>query len=461
MKNLIFPYTQDMKKLSLLILIALVSPVLLPIGESFHTVKRYTYASEEQVQELSFREVLEPTASLGTTTSATFWKESTGTLRFSSPQDMFVVKIPKVFPLEPGAGNIQITLRANGESFPLALDLDGDSRREDFYYTEPIFLEKTREVSYIIETKNTLHIPAISLVGLDTESHSTSVAFGVTEAGAAIGGNPNIMKRSEWGADETLRYADSPRWKAVFAKLEAEKDKPKSEATLKYEEKVRNIGSYLTTNFPEQEKAIETVREENGHELVWPIQRTKKVERIVIHHTAEGNQKNRDDLTLIRGIYYYHAIVRGWGDIGYNYLVGQRGQIYEGRAGGDYTAAAHAVWNNKSSVGVSFMGNFTTDNVVVEQENTLKQIVEHLSKKYGIDIHKTSTGHKECSSKESCLLKDFAVPNLSGHKEVGFTSCPGDNLFALVENLRKVETASIGRKYTLHPNHDSIQIASL
>lgn len=93
------------------------------------------------------------------------------------------------------------------------------------------------------------------------------------------------------------------------------------------------MNSYLAKNFAEQDLVVETIRNENGHDLVWPIQKTKKVERIIIHHTADDNRTEKDDLAMIRGIYYYHTVVRGWGDIGYNYLVGQRGQIYEGRAG--------------------------------------------------------------------------------------------------------------------------------
>lgn len=181
---------------------------------------------------------------------------------------------------------------------------------------------------------------------------------------------------------------------------------------------------------------------------------------MTIHHTAENNQTNKDDLALIRGIYYYHTIVRGWGDIGYNYLVGQRGQIYEGRAGGDYNVAAHALWNNKSSVGVSVMGNFMVDSVVAEQEQAVKDAIEYLSKKYGIDIHKTSIGHKECKD-DSCLLSDFSVPNLTGHREIGFTSCPGDNLFVLLNDIRKTETASIGRTPIVNPAYRSTQVASI
>lgn len=245
--------------------------------------------------------------------------------------------------------------------------------------------------------------------------------------------------------------------------MEAEKDIPKSAATLKYEEKVRNISMYLKTNFPEQNTTVDMVTEENGHPLVWPIEKTKKVERIIIHHTAENNPSSKDDLALIRGIYYYHAVVRGWGDIGYNYLIGQRGKIYEGRAGGDYVAGAHAVWNNKSTVGVSVMGNFMQDSVVSEQQQSLANIVTHLAQKYGIDTHKTSIGHKECATSD-CLIKDFPVANLSGHRDVGSTSCPGTNLYSLVESTRLTDTVTKGLTYrenTHITNVQSMKVASV
>lgn len=449
-----------MKKLAFLVLLALLVPIFSPIGESFHVAKKYSYSSEEQVRELDFANIPEPTASIGATAKpVALWKRAIGNVAFASAQNMFTMKIPKNFAIEAGDNPIRISITAEGKTFPLSIDLDGDGRNTEFYYTEPVFLDKTSQISYVVETKIDIQVPGVSVVGLDTDAGSLHIAFSAPTAEAASG-DPSIIKRADWGADESLRYADSPQWKKVFEKEEANKDKPKSDATLKYEAKVRDIRSHLATDFPEQDKAIEMVASESGHPLVWPIEKTKQVERIVIHHTAENNQSNRDDLTLIRGIYYYHTIVRGWGDIGYNYLVGQRGQIYEGRAGGDYNVAAHALWNNKSSVGVSVMGNFMTDAVVAEQEQAVKGIIEYLSVKYGIDIHKTSIGHKECK-KDGCLTEDFASPNLSGHRDVGFTSCPGTNLFAIVGNIRKTETASMGRTLTVNPNYTSIKLASM
>ena len=450
-----------MRKLTSIILIAFIVPIFFPIGESFRVIKKYTYSSEDQTENLQFREINESSASTdGKLKSIVLWKQATGVAHFSSTQDMFTVQIPKTFSVQPGDNPVRIYITVDGKKIPLSIDLDEGPKYEPYYYTEPVFLDKSNQISYVIETKTNVEISAISIIGLDTDANSLHMAFGSDIAIAASSKNPNIISRADWGTDETLRYADNPRWKTIFAKLEAEKDKPKSDATLAYEAKNQTIASHLATLFPEQDRIIEKINVEDGHELVWPITKTKQVERIAIHHTTENNLGNRDDLSLIRGIYYYHTVVRGWGDIGYNYLIGQRGQIYEGRAGGDYVVAAHVLWNNKSTVGVSIMGNFMLDSVITEQENAVKEVIEYLSKKYGIDIHKTSIGHKECS-KNGCFINDFSSPNLVGHREIGFTSCPWDNLFSLVENIRETETVSLGRNLVINPNYDSTKIASL
>ena len=64
--------------------------------------------------------------------------------------------------------------------------------------------------------------------------------------------------------------------------------------------------------FPNTEKFVSVLRYENGHRLVWPIQKTRQVNRIVIHHTAESLDKQASDEVYLRDIYKYHAITRGW-----------------------------------------------------------------------------------------------------------------------------------------------------
>lgn len=66
----------------------------------------------------------------------------------------------------------------------------------------------------------------------------------------------------------------------------------------------------------------------------------QKVDKIILHHTAESLDKAASDEELLRAIYVYHTPSRQWADIGYNFIIGQRGKIYEWRAGGDYVVWA-------------------------------------------------------------------------------------------------------------------------
>jgi hypothetical protein len=70
-------------------------------------------------------------------------------------------------------------------------------------------------------------------------------------------------------------------------------------------------------------------RYEGANKLKWPISKAKKINRIAIHHTSEALKQDADDMTLMRAIYLYHTKTRGWHDIGYNFVIGQRGTIYE------------------------------------------------------------------------------------------------------------------------------------
>ena len=53
----------------------------------------------------------------------------------------------------------------------------------------------------------------------------------------------------------------------------------------------------------------------------------------IVHHTA-GVNHDPDPAATVRAIFAYHAVVQGWGDIGYNFLVDADGRIYEGRHSG-------------------------------------------------------------------------------------------------------------------------------
>lgn len=55
-----------------------------------------------------------------------------------------------------------------------------------------------------------------------------------------------------------------------------------------------------------------------------------------------------------RAIQDFHMDVRGWADIGYNFLVDHRGRVYEGR--GWLVVGAHATGHNTTGIGVCVIG---------------------------------------------------------------------------------------------------------
>ena len=88
-----------------------------------------------------------------------------------------------------------------------------------------------------------------------------------------------------------------------------------------------------------------------------------QVQLAFVHHTATANDYGPEDsAAIVLGIARYHRDHNGWNDLGYNFLVDQYGQIFEGRAGGIDQAivGAQAQGFNSVSTGVSCIGTFMT-----------------------------------------------------------------------------------------------------
>ena len=88
-----------------------------------------------------------------------------------------------------------------------------------------------------------------------------------------------------------------------------------------------------------------------------------EVKGLVIHWSAYpiavGNQAEMDQAKTIQRL---HQVDRGWNDVAYNFLVGDTGQIYEGRGWGNRSAAQggnsrqEINYNNKHYVAVCWLG---------------------------------------------------------------------------------------------------------
>jgi len=159
----------------------------------------------------------------------------------------------------------------------------------------------------------------------------------------------------------------------------------------------------------------------NG-QLIWPPE-YQTVEHVIVHHADAGVDNFYDPLLFIRSIYYYHTVTRGWGDIGYNYLVDFMGHIYEGRKGGANVVGGHAYQYAHGSSGICVMGTFSTLHETPEALSGLTWITAWTGRNldpYGhADFHETA-----------------GLATICGHRDVLSTTCPGDMLYADLPTLR-------------------------
>ena len=144
--------------------------------------------------------------------------------------------------------------------------------------------------------------------------------------------------------------------------------------------------------------------------------------KIILHHTVSGGSD--DPPAEVRAIYYYHAVVRGWGDIGYNYLVDKYGNIYEGRAGGPGVVAGHTYGYNTGSVGIGNLGTYTATAPTAEMLAANTALIAWLGSAHA--IHPDSTS----------VFNGLVGPNVTGHRHYAPTQCPGDAFIETLPTLR-------------------------
>lgn len=165
------------------------------------------------------------------------------------------------------------------------------------------------------------------------------------------------------------------------------------------------------------------------------------VDHLVVHHTADSNSLYASEANWaarVRGIWSYHAITRGWGDIGYNYLIDPNGVVYEGRAGGDNAVGFHDT-GNYGSMGVAMLGTYQSVTPRQATQDSLVQLLAWKAAQRGIDPRGQSY-YYGCSLSKYCYPYNAGsvVANIAGHRQVtpGHTSCPGDATMAIMPNIR-------------------------
>jgi hypothetical protein len=171
-----------------------------------------------------------------------------------------------------------------------------------------------------------------------------------------------------------------------------------------------------------------------------------------VHHTAGRNDYTREEsAAVVRGIYAFHTQSRGWCDLGYNFLIDRWGRIFEGRAGGidKVVVGAHTGGFNSNSFSGSLMGTFATE---VPPAAMLESLERLFAWKLGRN-HRDPTGTQELTSAGGGTSKYPAGQKarfnvISGHRDAGNTSCPGDQTYARMGEIRSKTRAYLGAGFT-------------
>lgn len=270
-----------------------------------------------------------------------------------------------------GAGpSVELSFKV-GDSFgsPIvthaAVEDGGQPNREGRIFTHLVFVDGATAVRYRTLNSNgdPVTLPGFQLSFIDASSGPSS-GGAVTEASLPTLNKPAVVSRAGWGADESLRF--------------------------------------------------------DSYGEFWPRE-YRLVEKVIVHHTVTPNFAST--YATVRSIYYYHTVEQGWGDIGYNYLVGHDGNIFEGRAGGDNVVGGHSFQYSFGSAGIATLGDFSATDVTSSCWSSLIAIVAWVGR--NLDPTGRGTFHEALN-----------LYNICGHRDTNITECPGNFLWSDLPSLR-------------------------
>uniref|UniRef100_A0AAV2LQK1 Uncharacterized protein n=2 Tax=Knipowitschia caucasica TaxID=637954 RepID=A0AAV2LQK1_KNICA len=152
-----------------------------------------------------------------------------------------------------------------------------------------------------------------------------------------------------------------------------------------------------------------------------PLPLSLPLDHLFVHHTYTPSAPCltfSDCARDMRAMQRFHQDERGWRDIGYSFVVGSDGYVYEGA--GWNTVGTHTRGQNSIGYGVSFIGNYTA----------------LLPSRHSMDLLRHQL--VQCAVGGGRLVSNFT---LKGHRQmVNYTTCPGDALFSEItkwDNFRQ------------------------
>lgn len=136
----------------------------------------------------------------------------------------------------------------------------------------------------------------------------------------------------------------------------------------------------------------------------YPKRNVSQITQVTIHHSATESGTPS-------GFANFHIESRGWPGIGYHFVIDKKGQIFYT----NYlnTVSYHVQNANTRSIGVCLVGNFDKELPTAEQIASLKFVIAYLN---------------------NTLNKKLIITK---HNQFATKSCPGKNMDAIVEEIKK------------------------
>lgn len=226
----------------------------------------------------------------------------------------------------------------------------------------------------------------VELTLVDPGTSPADNATGPVASADAASGRPTIIRRSQWGADESLTCSETSS--------------------------------------------------------------TDSVSAAVVHHTAGSNayRTRAEAMRQIRGDYAYHTKTRGWCDIGYNFIVDKWGNIYEGRRGSIDSSriGAHAAGFNKLTVGVTMLGNYSSITPSFATQRSVANVIAWKLSSSGRAPGSTVNYIAGAGSPRYRQGTQVTLPRIIGHRNVGYTTCPGNGGYRTLSWIRQRASAVAG-----------------
>lgn len=296
--------------------------------------------------------------------------------------------------------NVSVAFSSDGQAFssdePVEHDDSGRGNNASVAHDDHVFggVMWTQNARFARVTSDR-PIAQFTVVAIDAHAVHKTIAEPSAHAASAAVEQPSVLARAGWGADESLRL------------------------------------------------------DQNG-EQIWPPE-FYPIQKLTVHHTA-GKNDDPDPASTVRAIYYYNAVTKGWGDIGYNFLIDESGQIYEGRysrtyadgeiptgedLAGNGVTGAHVSGYNSGTVGIALLGTLTEQDATPAARTALEKLLAFKADRHSIDPMGTSVYTNPVNGTQK------TTANISGHRDWAATECPGGVFYSTFPSLRQAVATRI------------------